>query len=155
MMLISQTATYALRAMAHLAVAAEKGAPVPSADLARVTGIPPHYVSKVLRRLVVAGLCDARRGHHGGFKLARPGYEITFAEIIAAAEPNQEDAACAFGFGECDAARPCPLHDSWAAMKRQFTQWAETTTLDDVKVYSQRPEVGFRMQPGSDPPSES
>lgn len=144
MMVISQTATYALRAMAHLAVAADRDTPLPSSELARVSGIPPHYVSKVLRRLVVAGLCDARRGHHGGFRLAMPAERITFADVIRAAEPDQVVAACAFGFGDCDLNRPCPLHEAWAALKAELAEWAESTTLADVAEFAERPEVGFR-----------
>jgi Rrf2 family protein len=145
-MLLSQTAEYALRAMAHLA-AAPSDAAVPSADLAEYTGIPPHYISKVLRRLVVAGLCDAKRGHHGGFRLARPADEITFADVIAAAEPDQGPIGCAFGYGRCDLENPCPLHESWSALKREFATWSETTTLDQVREYAERPEVSFRRTP--------
>lgn len=146
-MLVSQTAIYALRAMAHLAIQYPSGVPIPSADLARISGIPPHYVSKVLRRLVVAGLCDAKRGHHGGFSLARSPLDITFAEIIEAAEPDAPPPGCAFGFGECDLSRPCPLHQSWASLRREFSHWAEETNLANVSEYADRPEVGFRRRP--------
>ena len=79
-MLVSQTSMYALRAMAHLA-SQEPDRYVPSAELSAQVGIPRHYVSKVLRRLVVAGLCEGTRGHRGGFRLARPADEIAFEEL--------------------------------------------------------------------------
>ena len=54
-MLLPQTAEYALRAMAWLATIPQDE-PVRARDLSQATGIPPHYLSKVLRRLVLADL---------------------------------------------------------------------------------------------------
>ena len=61
-MFISQTAEYAIRAMASIATlpAAEK---VRATDLGRFTGIPAPYLSKILRRLVLAGFVNSVR--HG------------------------------------------------------------------------------------------
>lgn len=143
-MWISQTATYALRAVAHLAIAGDSDTPLRSDDVARMTGIPPYFASKVLRRLVVAGICTARKGHHGGFRLARPPAEISFGEVIRAAEPETSPPGCAFGFDKCDLDHPCPLHESWAELKSDFEVWSERTTLADVTSFAERPEVGFR-----------
>ena len=66
---ISQTAEYALRAMSHLA--RPDAAAMRAIDLARATQVPVHYLSKVLRRLVDAGLLHSQKGHGGGFVLAR------------------------------------------------------------------------------------
>jgi Rrf2 family protein len=140
MLLLSQTTEYALRAMAHLAANSTETA-VTASELAEASGIPTHYVSKVMRRLVVAGLCSAQRGHHGGFALARAPSEIRFSEIIEAADPDHASLGCAFGYARCDLKCPCPLHESWAPLKDQFAAWAKRTTLEEVRVYALRPEV--------------
>ena len=57
-MLFSQTGEYALRAMASLAISGSR-ASVPARDLSEQTGIPAHYLSKILRRLVLAGLLES------------------------------------------------------------------------------------------------
>ncbi|MBW2295571.1 MAG: Rrf2 family transcriptional regulator, partial [Deltaproteobacteria bacterium] len=68
-MVLSQTAEYALRAMAWLATAPTRE-PVRAKDLSVATGIPSHYLSKVMRRLVLAGLLISQKGQGGGFLLA-------------------------------------------------------------------------------------
>lgn len=103
-MLLSQTAEYALRAMAWM-VNRPPGEAVRTRDLSAATDIPSHYLSKVLRRLVVGGLLISRKGHGGGFVLARPPSEIRFIEILAATEDSPNPDRCAFGWGEAIALR--------------------------------------------------
>lgn len=134
-MLVSQTAEYALRAMAYLATL-ENGAAVRALDLSEATAIPPHYLSKILRRLVLHDLLLSRKGHGGGFTLARPRDQIRFLDILAAADAAPSENVCAFGWGSCDSQHPCPLHDSWNGMNQEFLRWARETTLADVTSLS-------------------
>lgn len=130
-MILSQTAEYALRAMAWIATR-ENGEAVRAKDLSEAADIPPHYVSKILRRLVLADLLISQKGHGGGFTLSRAPGEIRYIDILQAVDaaplPNQ----CAFGWGECDLEHPCPLHRSWSRISDAFQRWAEQRTLADV-----------------------
>jgi Rrf2 family protein len=128
---LSQTSEYALRALAQLAVV-QDGKPMRAADLAALTHVPPAYVSKVMRKLVVAGLVSGAKGHHGGFKLARPAGDIRFIEVIQAVDPMPTSEPCAFGWGACNAASPCLLHPAFNGLNARVRQWAEQTTLDVV-----------------------
>ncbi|GEM_PF-657937 len=130
-MIPHQTAIYALRAMAALALL-EDGKRLRSLELAGRTGIPTHYLSKVMRKLVVAGLVDGLKGHGGGFRLNRPAAEIRFRDILLATEFDPEEKVCAFGWPACDELRPCPLHSSWSRFKSCLIDWADQTTLDEV-----------------------
>jgi Rrf2 family protein len=100
-------------------------------DLAAFTAVPTPFLLKVMRPLVVAGLVDAKKGHHGGFRLARTAEEIRLADILAAVG-IEADGACAFGWGRCNATHPCPLHGAWTVLKQRFDSWADETTLADV-----------------------
>ena len=91
-----------------------------------------HYVSKVMRRLVVGRLVQGRKGHGGGFQLARSPGSIRFADVLRATETDPEPNQCAFGWGECDAARPCPLHPAWSKLDEAFWRWADTTSLAEA-----------------------
>lgn len=130
-MLLSQTAEYALRAMAWLATAPE-GEPVRAVDLSNATGIPAHYLSKVLRRLVLAGLLDSQKGQGGGFSLSRAPREIAFIDILSAVDAYPTQGRCAFGWGECDATDPCPLHNSWSHLGDRIRAWASDTNLEEI-----------------------
>lgn len=129
--MLSQTAVYSLRAMTCLALQ-EPGAGVRAKDLAELTGVPTPYLSKILRRLVIEGLLDSRKGHGGGFVLARPAEQITFADILHAADAVPEKGQCAFGWGLCDESEPCPLHASWSRLQDAFHGWTTSTTLAEA-----------------------
>jgi len=131
-MLLTQTAEYALRAMATLASLAP-GEAMRAVDLAEKTGIPVHYLSKVMRRLVLQRLVTSRKGHGGGFTLGRPPAKITFEEILRVDPYFDSTTQCAFGWGNCNKRHPCPLHTTWSELKETFHEWASTTTLAAVR----------------------
>jgi len=134
-MLLSQTAEYALRAMAWLATLPE-GKPIRAADLSRATGIPTHYLSKVLRRLVLADLLKSQKGQGGGFSLSRPPREIPFIEILSAMDAYPTQGRCAFGWGSCDATDPCPLHQAWSHLNERIRDWASNTSLAEIATFT-------------------
>ena len=130
-MFISQTAEYAIRARSAIATLPE-GIKIRASDLGRATGIPAPYLSKILRRLVLAGLLVSQKGQGGGFLLARPAAETPFIDILNAVDVFPTDARCAFGWGNCDQLSPCPLHDAWSRLSRQIVEWANDTNLAEV-----------------------
>ncbi|MBM4366717.1 MAG: Rrf2 family transcriptional regulator [Deltaproteobacteria bacterium] len=132
-MILPQTAEYALRAMACLA-ALPPGEGMRALDLSVQASVPAAYLSKILRRLVIAGLLVSKKGHHGGFALARPPRRIHFAEILAAADAGPHVGRCAFGWAQCDPEAPCPLHPAWSKLRASFGEWAQTSTLADIDL---------------------
>ena len=128
-LLYSRLGRYALRTAAILAGCDER---IAGKALAAHTGIPVAYQSKVLRRLVEAGILSAQKGHYGGFALARPPETITLAAVLAAAEALPSGGACVFDWGPCSAVGPCPLHHTWSELSKQVIDWTEETTLADI-----------------------
>jgi Rrf2 family protein len=106
--------------------------PVRVKDLSVATDIPSHYLSKVMRRLVLAGLVVSQRGQGGGFVLSKAPAEIAFIDILTAVDAYRANGHCAFGWGECDEVHPCPLHGSWRRLDLLLRSWAEDTTLADI-----------------------
>lgn len=131
----SQTAEYALRVVAWIAGRPE-GQPILARDLSAATLIPEQYLLKILRRLVLAGLLESRKGRGGGFVLSKPPERICFGDVLQAVDAYPQRDRCAFGWGACDPSRPCPLHASWGPMSETFRQWASTSTF-----------AGFSRQP--------
>lgn len=142
MPLISQTAEYALRALALIA-ALPDGRSLTAIELAEHATVPVHYLSKVLRRLVAAGLLSSQKGHGGGFCLARVASEIRFADVLAAVGEPLVTGRCAFGYAVCNAENPCPLHPAWKLLNESFERWAATTTLADVSGEKARELAGI------------
>jgi Rrf2 family protein len=132
--IVQNTAEYALRSMAYLAIVLQKNGnrKVSSEEIADATEIPRTYLSKVLRMLVTKGLLQADRGHGGGFCLAKAPSDITFQLILEATGSSFSSEHCAFGWERCDAHAPCPLHNSYKNLESKFYSWASTTTLAEI-----------------------
>ena len=55
-------------------------------ELAAETGVPLPTAQKLMGQLVASGLLSSVRGAGGGFTLAKPGSDISLAEIVEAVE---------------------------------------------------------------------
>ena len=82
-MYLSRPAENALRAMTYIA-RQKPTERIRSDDLSKAIGVSAPFLSKIMRRLTVEGLLDAKKGHHGGFMLSKPAEEIRFIDILRA-----------------------------------------------------------------------
>lgn len=130
LMYLSRPAEYGLRAMTYIA-RLNTNERIRTQDLAEAVDLPAPFLSKVMRRLTAVGILDAKKGHHGGFLLAKRPEEVRFIDIMHAVdfEPNADH--CLFGLAHCDASNPCPLHPEWSALKEHIERWATSHTLAD------------------------
>ncbi len=127
-MILSSTTEYALRAAVFLA--ANMGEAANSERIAECTKVPPGYISKVMRDLVVAGIASSQRGPNGGFSLARDPSTISILEVVDAVTPIQRIRACPLG--NPSHLSLCPLHrkldDAIESIQKAFS----STTLADL-----------------------
>lgn len=131
-MLLSQTSEYAIRVMACLAMHPPENV-VPASALSNESGIPPHYLSKILRKLVSSKVLRASKGHGGGFTLAQAPERVRVIDIIEAVEPPVPERHCIFGWRICNSKNPCILHDRWSKVNDAFQDWIRSTTLAEIK----------------------
>jgi len=129
--MLTNTGTYALKAMIYLA--ARKGdGPVRVDDVSAALDVPRNYLSKVLHALVKDGALSSLRGPHGGFELAVPASELTLWRVLAPFEEMGEGRRCLLGEGDCDAANPCALHHRWSGVATEVASFFRDTALGDV-----------------------
>ena len=84
-MRLTHLADYAVVIMTA-AARRDAGERLSAGELATETGVPLPTAQKLMGKLAAAGLLDSVRGAGGGFSLARPGQEISLADIIEAVE---------------------------------------------------------------------
>ena len=82
-MQLTRAADYGVRVMIQLAVPAADGR-VSLPALAKATGAPESFLSKVLQALARAGLISSRRGQAGGFRISPRGRVASMLEVIEA-----------------------------------------------------------------------
>jgi Rrf2 family protein len=129
---ISARADYAIRATA--AIAAVPAGELMTADsLSTAQGIPLRFLLAILNNLRRAGIVESRRGHGGGYRLARSIDELTLAEIIAAVDIAPSDQHWLRPSGsieESDATER--VHALWTSLRTSLDGALERTTVADV-----------------------
>ena len=131
-MQLSTKGRYAVMAMVELAKHGE-AALLPLAMIAESQNISIAYLEQLLLKLRRAGLVEATRGPKGGYRLARPPYDITIAEIMTAAEePVQMNRCAVEGTDWCLGTKRCATHDLWRALGDHIGDFLGAVTLQDV-----------------------
>ncbi|MFB0829526.1 RrF2 family transcriptional regulator [Brevibacillus laterosporus] len=98
-MRFTKATNYALHTMLAL-VSDSPVKPVGVQQLAEVQGVSPTYLSKILARLVKAGMIESVSGANGGYRLSRKKDDITFLDIIHAIEGTSSLFECDFLHGD-------------------------------------------------------
>ncbi len=130
-MLYSKPCEYAIRAMTYLA--RTPGRPgVGAKEIAREENLPAPVLGKILQELVRRGLLESRRGPGGGFRLARRPELITLRDVVAAIDGLDHFLQCVVGLAQCGEESPCPLHESWKAVRTRILTDMETTNLAEM-----------------------
>lgn len=110
MLRVSKLADYATSIMVYLA-RAKKLCNV--SDIASATHLTKPTVSKLVKRLLQAGLLVSVRGAKGGYRLSRREDAISVAEIINAIEEKSGLTECAELPGQCALEPVCQVRGHW------------------------------------------
>lgn len=130
-MILSQTSSYAVRALVHLADV-DDGTPTKVEDIARELDVPRNYLSKILHTLARAGFLSSMRGPGGGFTMAQAPSSIRLLDVIRHFEGRHGEHTCLMGNKQCQEDDPCAAHDRWAVVKSQVTTFLSDTTIFDL-----------------------
>ena len=130
--MLSQKAKYALRALVELARAEE--AQLTAGEIALRADAPRKFLEAILLELSRNRMVASRRGKFGGYTLARPPAEISFAEVIRVVDGPLALAPCVsprLGFRKCD---DCP--DLATCTLREALLRARDSTADVLEAYT-------------------
>ena len=111
-MQITRAADYAVRVLVYLAGLAP-GTRVRRSTLAEASDAPEDFLSKVLQRLVAAGLISSHRGAGGGFELAGPPDRISLLRVVEAIDGPVELNICVASGPGCERQLSCAVHPVW------------------------------------------
>lgn len=126
---VSIAASLALHATALLAGVS---APLQTRQISVSLGASEAHLSKVLQRLVKAGVLRAKRGPGGGFELARPAEAITLKQIYEAIEGPIDPCTCPFGVPLCTGG-DCPLGDEFRRAAVRLHEFMAGEWLSDYR----------------------
>lgn len=144
---LSTTSQYAVRALTHLA-RSSRGQTVLGRDLARATGVPAHYLAKIMLALRNAGLVFSTRGTGGGYVLLRPADAIHLIDIVSLFEGPPAWPECLLrDKRKCADNDPCTAHRYWGKFRRDYVHFLERTTLEEISMSTAHPTQLTRSHP--------
>lgn len=135
--MFSRATEYAIRALTFLA-RQPPGKLTGAREISEAEQIPMPFLWKILQNLTRRKLVRSYKGLRGGYELARPAEEIRLDVILMATDGAVVTENCVLGLPECNEQNPCPLHNSWKAIRSKLTVMFEQTTLADLARATKR-----------------
>jgi Rrf2 family protein len=102
------------------------------AAIARAADVPASFLSKLMQRLVSAGLVASSRGSGGGFELAVPRRKVTLLDILEALEGETRLNLCLADGPSCNRKSWCPAHVVWQEAQEALTGVLRRASLDKL-----------------------
>ena len=131
MLRLSKKADYALIAMKHLALRADRGSSS-AREIAGLYDVPIELMAKVLQRLVQKGLLESHQGTRGGYKLARVPSQISVADVIQAIEGPVTVTACTTEEGQCEQFSKCNVRDPLFRVRERILAALDECTIAEL-----------------------
>jgi Rrf2 family transcriptional regulator, cysteine metabolism repressor len=148
-MLFSTKAEYGVRLMVELGRRAgdadpDKSVPVSLGSVAEAETLPLSYLEHLVAKLREADLVRSVRGAHGGYRLAKPGAEITMLDVVEALEGPIAPMECfhvdregrVLCSHETDGDKACATKLLWTRVQGGVTKALAGTTLADLVEFA-------------------
>lgn len=130
-MKFSKATNYALHTMVYL-VQNEVNKSLGVQQIAETFSVSPTYLSKILTKLVKAGLIESASGANGGYRLKRKGEDISFLEVIHAIEGvNSLFTGCLNNNAQC------AIQQVMIEAEGQMEDYLKNKKLIDVSIKSE------------------
>lgn len=131
MLQVSRKVDYALRAAVYLA-GCDPEQMVSFREISASQEVPREFLAKILRSMVTSGVIQSQRGANGGYRLSRPANEITFLDVIEAADgPIALNECCEDGIG-CSRAPLCSMEAVWRRAEKAMKDVFANVRLSDL-----------------------
>jgi Rrf2 family protein len=126
---------YGLRCLLQVAGAG----PDVRVSIARISsseGLSPEYTAKLMRQLRLGGLVHSTRGADGGYRLARPAWEISVwqaLQVLGGAFFDSEFCECHGGARRsCVRNQDCSVRALWRIVQQSVRTTLEGVSLQDL-----------------------
>lgn len=136
-MQLSRRADYSIRAMVDIA-GLPPNAVVATREVAERQEIPHVFLTKIVTRLMRAGLLRTHRGATGGIFLARPSQEINVLDIVQAVDGPIALNLCTRNPSECKRDVNCPSRAVWVDVQEQMLENLRKARLSDLALRAPR-----------------
>lgn len=131
--MFSKSCEYGLRATIYIAQQTTLNNKVHLNIIAQEIGSPQPFTAKILQLLTKDNIVKAIKGPHGGFLIEEKNLvTLLLSDIVNAIDGNKIYTGCGLGLKQCNTNSPCPLHNSFIAIRENLKTMLESTTLKSL-----------------------
>lgn len=139
--MFSKACEYGIKASTYIALQSMEGNRVSLKKIALKIDSPVAFTAKILHQLAKNDILESVKGPYGGFQIQKERIDsIKLSDIVYAIDGNSIYEGCALGFDECNATRPCPMHEKFVGIRDELKQMLQNTSLNELAA---RLEVGL------------
>jgi len=130
--MFSNSSKYALKAVLYLAINSDFDNKIAVKDIAQPINVPQAYIAKLLQKLSREDIISSTRGPKGGFYLNATDKKKSIMDIINAIDGEGKLESCLLSLENCNAERPCPLHQLAYPLKTKMIMNFNKKTIEEL-----------------------
>jgi Rrf2 family protein len=132
-MMFSKACEYGIRAAVYIALQSLDGRRVSVNEIAEEIDSPIAFTAKILQQLSRNNIIHSVKGPTGGFEIAREDMDaVKLNMIVKAIDGDKIYVGCGLGLKECNAQKPCPLHDKFVDIRTDLSKMLKSTSLFEL-----------------------
>lgn len=99
-------------------------------DIAKAIDSPEAFTAKIMQILSKNKIVNSSKGPSGGFYIPKKNLEkIKLSAIVKAIDGDQIYVGCGLGLSQCNAEKPCPVHDQFKVVRDELANMLTKTSL--------------------------
>ncbi|RIV67641.1 RrF2 family transcriptional regulator [Flagellimonas aequoris] len=131
--MFSKACEYGIRAAVYIALQSLDGRRVSVNEIAEEIDSPLAFTAKILQQLSKSKVIHSVKGPTGGFEIERTDMDhVKLSKIVHAIDGDEIFVGCGLGLKECNAQKPCPLHDKFVDIRNNLKNMLEQTSLYEL-----------------------
>jgi len=133
--MFSKACEHGIKAIIYIATQSLEGNRVKITEVSEHTGTPEAFTAKVLGLLTKHNVLHSIKGPFGGFEMDHDQiHQTTLSQIVKAVDGDEIFMGCGLGLKECNALKPCPMHNSFVKIRTDLKDMLESTTVYRLAV---------------------
>lgn len=131
--MFSKACEYAIRATVYVALKSLKDERASLKDIAKEIGSPMAFTAKIMQQLARNNIVYSVMGPTGGFQMDKGQIdEVKLSKVVDTIDGDSIYRGCGLGLKECDASRPCPVHDRFAKIRDDLQKMLVSTSIFEL-----------------------
>lgn len=131
--MLTKACQHGIKAMICITSRSMRGLRVTINEVASKIHIPEAYTSKIIQRLVKAGMVESKAGHAGGFYIKKSLLnKLSVWDVVSELDGGSLKYGCILGLDKCSGRNPCPAHEDYKTVRSQLIQFLENTSLSQL-----------------------